>query len=222
MRSGKYFFLLIAVLFVASIGAQERARSVKVIKDAVSCNEFAQAGKQLFGQPVRVEQCQIVSEETIFNIKGQKFRRLEVRLSGGVEGWASREKGSRAIYFTDGPDFVLVQSGLTGPRSRGVGHYEGATGHGLTIFYPEDARNWNGKLFVTAHGAGSYGAIGALVPRDPDAKFNPLADINRYAGLMIDKGYAVVHTMRSSDRTRGDVTVTLEDEAITISARMPG
>src|SRR5260370_28977603 len=28
---------------------------------------------------------------------------------------------------------------------------------------------------------------------------------------MIDKGYAVAHTMRSSDRTRGDVTITLED-----------
>src|SRR5690349_19583767 len=131
MRSGKYFFLLITVLFVSSIGAQEHARSVKVIKDAVSCNEFAQSGKQLFGQRVGVEQCEIVSEETVFNIKGQKFRRLEVRLSGGVEGWASREKGSRAIYFTDGPDFVLVQSGLTGPRSRGVGRYEGTTGHGL-------------------------------------------------------------------------------------------
>jgi hypothetical protein len=28
---------------------------------------------------------------------------------------------------------------------------------------------------------------------------------------MIDKGYAVAHTMRSSDRTRGDVSITLED-----------
>jgi hypothetical protein len=121
------------------------------------------------------------------------------------------EKGSRAIYFTDGPDFVLTQSGLTGPRAHGVGKYEAATGHGLTIFYPEDARNWNGKLFISAHGAGSYGAVGALVPRDPNAKFNPLADVNRYVGLMIDKGYAVAHTMRSADRTRGDVTITLED-----------
>src|ERR1044071_5415651 len=64
---------------------------------------------------------------------------------------------------------------------------------------------------MTAHGAGSYGAIGALIPRDPSAKFNPLQDINRYVTLMIDKGYAVAHTMRSSDRVRGDATVTLED-----------
>jgi hypothetical protein len=204
-------FLITTLIFMVSASAQERGRSAKAVKDGVSCNEFAQPLKQLFGQPVGVEQCLITSEETVFNIKGQKFRRIEIRLSGAVEGWASREKGSRAIYFTDGPDFVLTQSGLTGPRAHGVGKYEAATGHGLTIFYPEDARNWNGKLFITAHGAGSYGAVGALVPRDPNAKFNPLADVNRYIGLMIDKGYAVAHTMRSADRTRGDVTITLED-----------
>lgn len=105
----------------------------------------------------------------------------------------------------------MTQSGLTGPRSRGVGKYEAATGHGLTILYPEDARNWNRKLFITAHGAGSYGAVGALIPRDPNSKFNALADVNRYVGLMIDKGYAVAHTMRSADRTRGDISITLED-----------
>jgi hypothetical protein len=81
----------------------------------------------------------------------------------------------------------------------------------MTIFYPEDARSWNGKFYITAHGAGSYGAIGALIPRDSNSKFNPLTGINRYVGLMIDKGYAVAHTMRTSDRLRGDLTVTLED-----------
>ncbi len=193
--------------------AQEGGKSAKAIKDAAPCNEFAQPTKEILGQVVGIEQCHILSEETVFNIHGHKFRRVEVRLSGGVEGWASREKGSRAIYFSDGPDFVLTQSNLTGPRSRGVGRYEASTGHGMTIFYPEDARHWNGKFFLTAHGAGSYGAIGALIPRDPNNKFNPLAGINRYVGLMIDKGYAVAHTMRSSDRLRGDVTITLEDGA---------
>jgi hypothetical protein len=205
-------YVVFALVFASSVAvAQEPGRSAKPIKDAVSCNEFAQTTKQLMGQLVGVEQCHIISEETVFNIKGHKFCRVEVRLSGGVEGWASREKGSRAIYFTDGPDFVLAQSGLTGPRSRGVGRYEATTGHGMTILYPEDGKNWNGKLFITAHGAGSYGAVGALIPRDPNNKFNPLSGINRYIGLMIDKGYAVAHTMRSSDRTRGDISITLED-----------
>jgi hypothetical protein len=81
----------------------------------------------------------------------------------------------------------------------------------MTILYPEDARQWNGKLYVTAHGAGSYGEIGNLVERDPKAKFNPHQNVNRYVTLMMDRGYAVAHTMRSADRIRGDVTVTLED-----------
>ena len=81
----------------------------------------------------------------------------------------------------------------------------------MTILYPEDPRHWNGKLYITAHGAGSYGAVGHLVERDPNAKYNPLQNLNRYVTLMMDKGYAVAHTMRSADRLRGDVSVTLED-----------
>jgi hypothetical protein len=190
---------------------QENQRLSAKLKDAVSCNEFAVPSKQVMGKPVGVEQCQILSEETVYDIKGHKFRRVEIGLTGTVEGWASMEKASRAIYFTDGPDFVFAQSGLKGPRARGVARYEASTGHGLTVFYPEDPRQWNGKLYITAHGAGSYGDIGALIPRDPNAKYNSLQNINRYVALMIDKGYAVAHTMRASDRTRGDVIVTLED-----------
>ena len=183
------FYVVLSVLLIGSVAsAQERGKPAKAIKDAVPCNEFAQPTKEILGQVVGIEQCHILSEETVFNIHGHKFRRVEVRLSGGVEGWASREKGSRAIYFSDGPDFVLTQSNLTGPRSRGVARYEASTGHGMTIFYPEDARHWNGKFFLTAHGAGSYGAIGALIPSDPNSKFNPLTGINRDVGLMIDKG----------------------------------
>lgn len=212
MKAVETFYVVLVVLLMGVVAsAQERKLSAKPIKNAAPCNEFAQTAKQVMNQAVGVEQCHIVSEETVFNANGHKFRRVEIRLSGGVEGWASREKGSRAIYFTDGPDFVLTQSNLTGPRSPGVGRYEASTGHGMTIFYPEDARTWNGKLFITAHGAGSYGAVGSLIPRDPNNKFNPLTGINRYIGLLIDKGYAVAHTMRSSDRLRGDVTITLED-----------
>jgi hypothetical protein len=201
-----------AILLLGEIGVAQEKQVAAKFKDAVSCDELAFPTKpQVMGKTVGVEQCHIISEQTVFNIKGHRFRRVEMRLTGTVDGWASTEKKSRAIYFTDGPDFVFTQSGLTGPRARGLARYEAATGHGMTILYPEDPRHWNGKLFMTAHGAGSYGAIGTLMPRDPNAKFNPLQNVNRYVTLMIDKGYAVAHTMRSSDRTRGDVSVTLED-----------
>jgi len=206
-----YGLILLALLLSAlgNLWAQEKPKAT--FKDARSCKEFAPAMGQALGKNIGVEHCYIVSEETVFNIKGQRFRRVEIRLTGTVEGWASREKGSRAAYFTDGPEFVLVQSGLTGPRSRGVARYDAATRHGMTILYPKEVRDWNGKLYVTAHGAGSYGAVGNLVARDPNAKFNPHQNINRYVTLMIDRGYAVAHTMRSADRIRGDVEVSLED-----------
>ena len=211
MKPRAVLMILGVSLFLSEAGvAQEKQESAK-FKDAVSCDEFSAATKQIMGKPVGVEECRIISEETVFSIKGHKFRRVEMRITGTVDGWASTEKGSRAIYFTDGPDFVFTQSGLTGPRARAIARYESSTGHGMTIFYPEDSRHWNGKLYMTAHGAGSYGAIGTLMPRDPNAKFNSLQNVNRYATLLIDKGYAVAHTMRSSDRTRGDVSVTLED-----------
>jgi hypothetical protein len=108
MSNFRNLFIILAVLSAAPLAiAQERGKQAKPIKDAVSCNEFAAPVKQLMGQSVGVEQCYIVSEETVFNIRGDKFRRVEVRVSGSVEGWASREKGSRAIYFSDGPTSFL-------------------------------------------------------------------------------------------------------------------
>ena len=63
--------------------AQEKSKSAR-LKDAKSCNEFAPAVKQVMGKSVGVEQCYIVSDETVFNIKGQRFRRVDVRLTGTV------------------------------------------------------------------------------------------------------------------------------------------
>ena len=185
IRAAFISFSLVLLLGQSTFG-QEKSKTDAKLKEAESCNEFAPPSKQFMGQNVGIEQCHIISEESVFNINGHRYRRVEVRLSGTVEGWASREKGSRAVYFTDGPDFVFAQSGLAGPRARGIGRYEASTGHGITILYPEDSRQWNGKLYMGAHGAGSYGAVGTLIPRDPSVKFNPLQGVNRYVGTMMD------------------------------------
>jgi hypothetical protein len=155
MKLGAVLVAMGLALFLDEVGfTQEKPASAR-FKDAVSCAEFAAPSKQILGKTVSVEECRIISEETVFNIKGHKFRRVEARITGNVDGWASTEKGSRAIYFTDGPDFVFTQSGLMGARARGIARYEASTGHGMTIFYPEDQRHWNGKLYLTAHEAGS-------------------------------------------------------------------
>ena len=41
----------------------------------------------------------------MFNLKGQRFLRLEMRVDGTVEGWAVKQ-GARTEYFNDAPDFV--------------------------------------------------------------------------------------------------------------------
>ena len=37
----------------------------------------------------------------------------------------------------------------SGPRFKGIGRYDAATGHGMSLFFPENRADWNGKLFVT-------------------------------------------------------------------------
>ncbi|MPY70895.1 MAG: hypothetical protein GEU92_12490 [Alphaproteobacteria bacterium] len=180
------------------------------------CNEFRPPMHEALGKTVGVEDCRIVREEIVFNIYGHRFQRVDIRLSGTVEGWAMKKKGPRYNYFTDGPEFVFAQPGNPGPHFRGIARYEAERGSGMTILYPLDADHWNGKAFLTAHGAGSYAEVGDFIPRDPRRNLQPLANANRYVGLMIDKGYAVVHTLRSSaiPRSRGDITVTLEDGSV--------
>jgi len=208
--------VFLALLFTFTVLAQPvavRAQNRQVQKEpdsAQSCNQFLPTKKLLGAKNIGPEQCRIVSEEIVFNVKRQPYRHVELRISGTLEGWATKQ-GRRFNYFNDGPDFVFTQSGNTTPRYKGIGRYEAETGHGISLFFPQNAADWNGKLFVTAHGAGPYEQVGILLPRDPNAAFNPLANANRYVGLMVDKGYAVAHTLRSSQMESGDIPVTLED-----------
>jgi hypothetical protein len=78
---GRFYLVFLLVLISSVASAQERSKAGKAIQDAVPCNEFALPVKQAVGQPVGVEQCHIISEETVFNVKGHHFRRVEVRLT---------------------------------------------------------------------------------------------------------------------------------------------
>ena len=94
MTASLFLFAVTVFFLGGSSGfAQEKTMTPQKNKDAVSCNEFAPPSKQVMGKSVGIEECQIISEETVFNIKGQKFRRVEIRLTGTVEGWASKQRG---------------------------------------------------------------------------------------------------------------------------------
>ena len=53
MFKHRAIYLLLLLVAVTAASAQERGRAVKIPKDAVSCNEYAPAMKQIFGQAVR-------------------------------------------------------------------------------------------------------------------------------------------------------------------------
>jgi hypothetical protein len=203
--------ILVALVFgIAVVVGAKSPQAQSPSSQAVSCDEFLPARTQAGGTTVGPDECRIVSREVVVNLRGQLFERLEVRVSGNLEGWASK-KGPRADYFNDVPDIVFTQSGNTTPRFKGIGRYRGETGHGFSLFLPANRADWNGKLYITAHGAGAYGAVGKMIERKPDADFHPHTNMNRYVGLLLDRGYAVAHTMRSSQIAGGDVVVTLED-----------
>jgi len=205
--------LVLSTAVIATSPASSEPRNTgpeKAGVPATSCNESLPTQRQVGGKSIGPDECRIVFEEAVFNLKGQRFRRLELRISGTVDGFAVKQ-GPRTEYFNDAPDFVFAQSGNNRTRFHGTGRYSGAAGHGMTLFVPLEATNWNGKLYVTAHGAGAYGPVNTLIPRNPEADFNPLTNHNRYVGLMLDRGYAVAHTLRSTQIGGGDVAITLDD-----------
>jgi len=198
------------VLLAGSVHAQPAAKAAKKLDGLPSCAEILPSKKEIAGKSLGPDDCHIASQQKVFSMQGHVFERMELRISGNVEGWAVKD-GRRGNYFNDAPDIVFTQSQNSGARFKGIARYDGATGHGMSLFFPADTKHWNGKLFVTAHGQGSYGSVGTLLPRDPKADFNPLQNVNRFAGLLIDKGYAVAHTLRSAARVGGDVVASLED-----------
>lgn len=212
--AARWTAMVVAVLCTWLPGLAQAAQTAA--EEPVSCMPSAPPPRAIGNAKIGMDSCEIVAESFVLNRQGKKFRRLEIWLGGTVDGWAVTDKAAKMTYFTDGPDIVFAQFGVTATPSHGVGRYSPPKGvpsafpdgHAMTLLLPADPKDWNGKLFITAHGAGSYAKLGELVPRDPEPH---QAAENFYAGLMIDKGYAVAHTMRSASMVGGDVKVTLDD-----------
>jgi len=198
------------LLLAGTVHAQPAPKAAKKLDGLPSCSEILPGKKEVAGKSLAPDHCRILSQEKVFSVQGHVFERMELRISGNVEGWAVKD-GRRSNYFNDAPDIVFTQSENPGKRFKGTARYEGATDHGMSLFFPADPLPWNGKLFVTTHGAGSYRSVGTLLPRDPNADFNTLLNTNRFGGLLIDNGSAVAHTLRSADRVGGNLVAALED-----------
>ena len=190
------FGLMLLALGACDARAQRSNQLSSEPEPVATCEVFAPSPTKIRGKSVGVEQCHIISEAVVFNIAGHRFHRVEMRISGTEDGWSVKQREPFHNNITDGPEFLFVQLGVKGDPQPAIGRYDGSKGAGVSIFYPDDPANWNGKLFVTAHGAAAYAEVGRLIPRDSNKKFNPLTNANLFVGLMMDKGYAVAHTKR--------------------------
>ena len=174
---------------------------------AVVCDEYLEASAALPG--LELESCRML--ETQATLEGREYVRLDMGISGTIDGVVVLS-GPRTNYFTQFPEFVFAQAGNATPQKRGVGHFLAEQGSAMVLLFPSDASAWNGRMWLTAHGAGVSFKRGTLEPWDQNLDpTDPFAGISNYERLMLAKGFAVAKTRRSTHKDEGDVAVTLED-----------
>ncbi|MBI4478387.1 MAG: hypothetical protein HY651_00005 [Acidobacteria bacterium] len=183
-----------------------------------SCSQYMAPKKTIGGKPVGQELCKM--REIEFEFLGRKFKRVEIGVTGTLEGYTLKDPTARyANYFNVYPEFVYPQAGEEDkPVFHGIGRYTMESGHSMALIFPADRAQWNGKLFLHNHGAGRSFARGNA--RAWDKEFDPedreggLQELERYIQTWMEKGYAVAMTRRSSLMQGGDLDVVLDDGTV--------
>ena len=182
--------LLAIAACAAGLGLTGRAQA----QGGADCLPLIGARLVVNGQAIGPDECHM-SEGTVRNAQGVVYRRIEIGVSGTIDGYTPRQ-GTRAEMFTDVPEFV-AQRGNLGPYYHGTGRYVAAKGSGMTLFLPQTAADWNGKLYILVHGSSSYPPVGELAPRK-DGEYATLTGANSYVAPLIDRGFAVAYTRRAA------------------------
>jgi hypothetical protein len=205
--------------------ADDAAGGVQLSPPA-SCNEQLMPKRTVEGRQIGQEECRmreaVVVDDSWPEVakvlaldQTRTFRRIEIGLSGVLDGYAVKD-GPRMVTFTSAPEFVFVQGGNKTEPQRGTLRYDMEMGASMALMFPEDG-SWNGKLFLTLPGMGSY-RFGTN--KGWDRNYNParpMGDITKYEKLMLSKGFAVAKTRRNHNNERvgdGDYTVRLDDGTI--------
>ena len=177
-----------------------------------SGTEFMVPKKEVNGKLIGQED--VLIQEVVVTDSGRRYRRLDVGVSGTLEGWVVKE-GPGIRSFTSAPEFTSTQVGNIYRRFHGIVRYEASMGMGMTLIYPEAGTGWNNKLFITNHGGFGSFLEGTMKPWDKifDPS-QPLGDISKYERLMLDKGYAIAKTRRNASVQTGDYSMVLDDGEI--------
>lgn len=194
---------------IPCLGAALAAFAVAQPVQPVSCDQFMVPKYQVNGKAVGQESCRMA--ERAVTLDGKPYRRIDIGITGTIEGYTASE-GVRSAYFTTAPEFVFVQVGNTAKLRQGIGRYEADKGSAIALLYPEGPGGWNGKMWLTAHGAGPSFRDGTLKPWDKNYDpADPWRDISKHERLMLSKGFALAKTRRSAHKDAGDITVTFAD-----------
>jgi len=190
---------------------------------AQNCNQFMVPKKLVNGKLLGQEDCRM--QETTFIYQRRKYRRVDMGISGTVDGYSIKE-GRRSKYFSDGPEFIFPQYGPHYDHRdwvHGTAEYEGSAGVGMTVLYPDSETAWNHKLYVHIHERGFCAGEGSGSTALDRYHRDPLRDVSKYDKLMLDKGYAVARsrqTVTGTTSTDQDVprcsTVTLDNGTVLI------
>lgn len=181
-------------------------------KRYASCDEFLPAPRTVAETKVGPESCLMQQADVIYN--GHEYVRVDLGLNGTAEGYVTDE-GPYHEYLTNGPGLIFEQAANPGTRHLAIADYERMRGAAILLIYPKNKAEWNGKLWVTAHGRGRSFRNGALKiwNRYFDAE-NPLGAFDKIDRVMFSKGYALAVTRRTSVEGIGEVIATLDDGSV--------
>src|SRR5436190_1346415 len=96
-----------AALFAAPWGGAGRAAAA----DAVACDDLLPPARTVMGKKVGPASC--LSMQNDVTIGGRAYRRLDIGLSGAVEGTLAKA-GPYKEYLSNAPDLVFPQTGNPG------------------------------------------------------------------------------------------------------------
>ncbi len=210
LRELKYHskLLLISAIIFSNYSVTTQAQGFR------SCDNFLPALRTVRDYRIGPESCQMLETEVIY--KDKEFIRVDMGISGTVEGFVTRE-GDYNEYLTNTPELVFPQAQASDVQEPvfAVANYERARGAAVLLVYPKSRRDWNGKLWVTAHGRGRSFNNGSLKIwhkyMDPD---DPIATFNKLEKAMLSLGYAIAVTRRTSEENVGEIITTLEDGTV--------
>jgi hypothetical protein len=165
------------------------------------------AGHMVAGHLVGESSCQVTQIDTVQDVAKHPWSEANVALSGTAAGYVEIQGAARAD-LADYPNRLFPQFGIT-QWEPATTTYSGSApdaGNGLTVLWPQNKADWNGRVLVLAPGQENVPPIGALVPRQGKGLDNQTYT-NLYAGPAIDEGYAVVYIRRQAE---SGLTATLD------------